>query len=1041
MLIRKVDKRIEQYISFLDQKKYTSVLRPEVTVGKTSSYNYTVPELKTEKISFPFQYGEEKTNFWFFTSFIIPDKYKNDEIYLHAPTGTDSIVFINGEPKGSVNPYHPKLQIHDSEKDGLISIAIESYAGHMIPGYHPMHEPRIMITLGQQLTAYPITFPTCELLIKNKVIYDLYYSSTVLYDVASQLDDNSLRKNEILRELYHTLIKIHFVTDPTTLNKEVSQALKELQPLLQKHNGSTAPKIHVIGHAHIDHAWLWPLGETIRKAARTFSNMVRLGLEYPEFIFIQSQPAQLELVRQYYPFVFKQVQEAFKRGQWEPNGGMFVEADTNIPSGESLIRQFLIGRSLTKKFFDYYGDTLWLPDVFGYSGNLPQILKGCGIKYFVTSKISWNDTTRFPYDTFNWAGIDGSTIKTHFLTMSYEGLLSVKVINYAWNQVQHKEVQDGIIKPIGEGDGGGGTTRADLEVMRRISDLEGSPKATWTKVSNALQDIFANAHDVPTWRGELYLELHRGTYTTIANTKKYNRKIEQSFRNSEFFSVLSTPSISKLLGFSAGKEYAQDVYYDLWMRFLTNQFHDIIPGSSINIVNVETLASYQSIVTDLHTLQSKLHTLFTEDPTSRSVVVLNSLSWIRNDLIELPISFDLDKNYVTLQNSREYPCQVLKDFSNKPHLYTTASLTSLGYSQLIVTSKILEIRNSFIWTNNILETPFYIVSFTQSMQIKSISLKEDDFNFVEDGKFFNTLQLAEDIPITWDAWDIEWDTFNQKIIDLIEPDKVEVLSTGPLCFQIRMHYTISKSEITQDLLFYCFDKRIDFKTKVSWHEDHKVLRSIFPSTVSSDFVTCDIQNGFLKRPAVQNRLHERAMFEMCAHKWIQLADSQRGIVLLNDSKYGHNVLSNQLGITLLRSPKKPDEQADMGEHYFTYALIPFKNKPVIDIIRSGYELNNRPEIFRGILPVEAQNKSFCTLSNSNIIIESIKMAETGKGIILRLYETTGSQNDVNITLLAKATSIKSVTMIEVEERVLAENTSDLFIKFKPFEIKTVLIEF
>ena len=402
MLIRKIDKRIEQYLSFLDEKKYSLILKPEVHVGSTQSYNYTVPnDLKIEKVTFPYNYGKEKTNYWFFTSFTIPSTYKNNELYLNAPTGADSLVFVNNNPIGAVNPYHPKIKLLESEKTNHISIAIEAYAGHSIPGYHPMHKSRILITLGRQVESYPITFPTCEIIVKNKMVYDLYYNASVLYDVACQLDDDSLLKNEILRELYHSLTKIHFVSSKETLEEEAKQALQELQPLLFKRNGSTVPNVYVIGHAHIDHAWLWPLGETIRKAARTFSNMVRLGLEYPEFVFIQSQPAQLELIKKNYPFVFEQVQEAYKKGQWEPNGGMFVEADTNIPSGESLIRQFLVGKTLTKEYFDYYGDTLWLPDVFGYSANLPQILKGCGIEYFVTSKINWNDTTRFPFDTFN----------------------------------------------------------------------------------------------------------------------------------------------------------------------------------------------------------------------------------------------------------------------------------------------------------------------------------------------------------------------------------------------------------------------------------------------------------------------------------------------------------------------------------------------------------------------------------------------------------------------------------------------------------------
>ena len=293
MLIRKIDQRIQQYLAFLDKKKYNSILKPDVFVGETLDYNYAVPSnLSKKKISFPYLYGKEKYNFWFFSSFEVPSDFKNDEVYLFAPTGADSLVYINGNPVGAVNPFHLKLKLTDSEKNIALSVAIEAYAGHIIPGYHPQHESRILLTLNQQITNYPITFPTFELFIKNKPIYNLYYDILVLYDIASQLENDTLRKNDILRDLFFSLIEIHFVSDQKTLEQEVFVASKKIQPLLEKHNGSTVPKVYAIGHAHIDHAWLWPIGETVRKVARTFANMSRLAQNFPEYVFIQSQPAQ-----------------------------------------------------------------------------------------------------------------------------------------------------------------------------------------------------------------------------------------------------------------------------------------------------------------------------------------------------------------------------------------------------------------------------------------------------------------------------------------------------------------------------------------------------------------------------------------------------------------------------------------------------------------------------------------------------------------------------------------------------------------------------
>ena len=690
----------------------------------------------------------------------------------------------------------------------------------------------------------------------------------------------------------------------------------------------------------------------------------------------------------------------YKKGQWEPNGGMWVEADTNIPSGESLIRQFLIGKASTMKNFNYYGDTLWLPDVFGYSANLPQILKGCEIEYFVTSKISWNDTTRFPYDTFNWSGIDGSVVKSHFLTTSYEGFVSVKAIKESWNRVQHKEVQDSMVKPFGEGDGGGGPTISDNEVIQRITDLEGSPRTKWSKVSDSLKEIFATAHTIPTWQGELYLELHRGTYTTIANTKKYNRVIEQLLRNTEFFSVLNTPTIRSRLGYENGRQYNHELMNDLWKKLLTHQFHDIIPGSSINQVNIEALETYKSIVVDLELFVKEFQDLYlSEIPTDHSenaILAFNSLSWERTCLIDLPIAVVDGKGYSIVQKDKNTPCQVYTGFDNKNYLRSIVTIPPLSGVKIKIQESPSSKALPFNWKNNILETPFYKITFNQMMQIEKICLARDDFNYVAPGLFFNALQIAEDMPVTWDAWDIEWDTFNQKIENINNPLKAEIITKGPLFFQIRLQYKFSHSELWQDIMFYAFDERIDFVTKVDWYEDFKVLRVIFPSTIFSDSVTCEIQNGFIHRSTLQNRDYERAMFEICAHKWIKLDDTQRGIALLNNAIYGHNATRNQLGLTLLRSPKHPDQFADIGEHQFTYSIFPYKNKPIYSIIRKAYELNNQTIVFNGSIPDISSGKALFEVSNNNIIVESVKESEDRKGLIIRLYEATGSFNRVDI---------------------------------------------
>ena len=517
MLIPKVENRIRQYLELLERNKYESLLALDIEYFKTrETFRLPPDKVSWTAVSLPFPYGEEWTCYWWRTSFALPQKAAGRAVFLEAKPRADTLVFIDGLPCGALNPVHEKILLDKSGEAGRrYTVHMESYAGHKYPGEHPSKPDRVILTLGLQIPDYPNLFESASLIAKNEAIYGLYYDALVLFDLAISLDEHSLRRARILRGLYDAFASLRFEARMPELENQAATAAKAVAPLLAARNGDSAPAVHLVGHAHIDHAWLWPIAETERKAARTFATMARYAAEFPEFVFIQSQSAQLEIVEREYPAVFAAVKTAYAAGQWEPNGGMWVEADCNLPAGESFVRQFLVGKAATRRMLGYEGDTLWLPDVFGYSAALPQILKGCEIEYFVTSKINWNDTTRFPYDSFVWRGIDGSGIKTHFITMrtdGYNGAVSPSRLLEAWRHVQHKEVQESVISSIGEGDGGGGTKRSDLECARRLADLEGAPKAGWRKASVALGEIFARAEDLPEWKGELYLELLDGLH-------------------------------------------------------------------------------------------------------------------------------------------------------------------------------------------------------------------------------------------------------------------------------------------------------------------------------------------------------------------------------------------------------------------------------------------------------------------------------------------------------------------------------------------------
>jgi alpha-mannosidase len=1054
MLIPKVEQRIEQYLNFLDHNAYKKITDLEFEIFEAGETYRLPPEnVDWKKINIPAFWGKEWTCFWFRSVYHVP--LSNTPLFLSVTPNADSLAFIDGKPAGAFNRFHKKLRI---DADGKAhTVHIEAYSGHPCGGCGPHDGMSIFLnTGGENLSAFPNTFNGGCLLERREAIHSLFYDVLALYKTAKIADANSLRKAKILKGLSEALSVVSLNDNNNELDKQAMAAAQLLAPLLVLKNSPTTPAVHLIGHAHIDHAWLWPIAETERKAARTFANMLRFIKEYPEFKFIQSQPCQLEIIKNEYPDIFAGIKEAYKNGNWEPNGGMWVEADCNVTSGESLIRQFLVGKQVNKKLLGHEADTLWLPDVFGYAAALPQILAGCRIKYFVTSKINWNDTTRFPYETFIWRGIDGTGIKTHFLSTlgpggGYNGRVVPEEIIAIWNSVQHKEVQSACVKPIGEGDGGGGTLRADLEMARRLGDLEGVPRAAWKTVSAALAEIF-NASAFPEWCGELYLELHRGTYTTQSRTKRNNRRLEFALRYAEFlcaFAVLE------------GKgEYPHKSLLDCWKGTLTNQFHDIIPGSSIGRVYAEAEADSQRILTQLADLsrnaQNRLIGLKEDDVFARkeTVFVFNDLSWERCGPVSIPITYfgypdTLDKvepMMLKQANNTEvtYPVQYYVDFDKQTRMVFNPRIPSLGWMCYTITSG-HDSSSPFTWQDDVLETPFYKIVFEETGRITSLFDKRSNREMVASGGTFNAFISAEDIPAYWDAWDIDADWVNH-----IEQEttlvSTELVSIGPVMFCLRRVYDIGKTScLIQDMMCYNNDPRIDFITKVDWHEQHRLLKVEFDTAVDATQVRCEVQYGHIWRNTHRNLMQDRAKFEICAHKWISLEEENCGIALLNDCKYGHDVEGGRMRLSLLRSPIAPDPEADQGEHRFTYSLLPFAGGfGSSSVINSAYELNSPVGVLVAntdtpLLPI----KSLCTVDGNAVIIESMKAPEDGSpdGLILRLYESLGGRCQTTLHFSKELTAVAETDMLEESPKSLQVQGKDISLEFRPFEIKTLRVCF
>ncbi|MBQ9359392.1 MAG: hypothetical protein IJT95_07630, partial [Abditibacteriota bacterium] len=556
---------------------------------------------------------------WFRGSVRIP--CEAERVFVRAANGGECLFIVNGRYMGVFDGNHPVVMASGNARKGdLLDIEIEAYSGHYDPGVHPTDTPSVP-EKGCR------TYEGAELLTEREDVSKFVFDFMTLRLLLVSMDPDSLRRNVILRDL----IKVYNVVDmypgetgEDSWRPRLREADKILEGLLAAKNGSTVPFMGITGHSHMDTAWLWPLRETWRKCARTYSNIINLMDRYPEFTFIQSSPCHTEKIREYYPSLFEEIKRQVAAGRYEPNGAMWVEPDCNIPSGEALARQLLVGQNSTREMFGYTSDTLWLPDVFGYSAALPQLLRQAEVRYFLTTKLGWNDTTRHPYDTFVWEGIDGSSVLAHFNTI--HSWPSPDHFIGSWKWLRHQTNQDRRFIAYGFGDGGGGVMPEMIEVARRCRDLEGCPKAEHISVSDFMRSIEERTEPLPRWNGELYLEAHRGTQTSGSELKKANRRAEFVMRDAE---ILSAAAL-----LDNKKEYPGSALLALWKTLLTNQFHDIIPGDGIREVVEEGLRDYEKVISEGSAIRDEaLQSLL---KSRAGLTLFNTLSWERSGEVTLP---------------------------------------------------------------------------------------------------------------------------------------------------------------------------------------------------------------------------------------------------------------------------------------------------------------------------------------------------------------------------------------------------------------------
>eukprot|EP01130_Rhizamoeba_saxonica_P002441 TRINITY_DN1223_c0_g1_i2.p1 TRINITY_DN1223_c0_g1~~TRINITY_DN1223_c0_g1_i2.p1 ORF type:complete len:925 (+),score=193.57 TRINITY_DN1223_c0_g1_i2:106-2880(+) len=881
------------------------------------------------------------------------------------------------------------------------------------------------------------TLNVVELAVLDKQVWDLFWDFDVILGMAKELPDEYSKSWQAVTAL-DSIMNVVYPGDRSTyeLGKRISEKF------LSSKNGESKHVINASGHCHIDTAWLWTYSETRRKCARSWSSQLTYAEKYKEHVFVASQAQQHFWMKENYPGLFQRMKAGKEKGVFLPTGGTWVEMDCNIPSGESFIRQFLYGQRFFEEEYGEKCTEFWLPDTFGYSSQLPQIVKGAGMEYFLTQKLSWNLINKFPHNSFIWKGLDGTEVLCHFPPAdTYCASVSVEEVVYTEKNFKNKGISNNTTLLFGLGDGGGGPQMRMLERLRRMNDVDGLPKVQLTTPHNffqKLKDEFgAIETEVPLWSGELYFELHRGTYTTHAAVKYGNRKSEFLLRNLEILS-----SISSLNGY----DYNRIEIERLWKLVLLNQFHDVIPGTSIGHVYTDTNEHYLDVSVNGSKLLSEVKSRFFREHSIGGLVpsyFFNSLSWDRSEIV----STNLETEY----------SQKLDDGNN----LCVVTAPSLSFSSIdLQFNKLATVDQND--TSIIMKNEFLTVEFTLDGNLTSIIHHETNNEVIENNKYGNQFVIFDDVPFFWDAWDVMI-YHNQKRKNLM-PSSIQIKETGHIRVSVEIIYNISdKSKITQTVYLDALHDYIEFDTVVDWYEDRKFLKVEFPVNVSSYNASYSTQFGNVQRPTHCNTSWDMAKFEVCGHHWADISEYNFGVALMNDCKYGYACENNTLRLSLLRSPKRPDDNADMGVHTFKYALLPHKfGLEGANLPKRGYEFNvplvsisddsNSFPLIEGLL-----NSSFFQVDQENLMIDTIKLAEDDdKAMIVRLWETLGGRGTCHLSSSLPIASANRCNLLEEDDEFLPfelfgdvpvksieQNTSNnqLSFKYSPFEIISIKLHF
>ncbi len=940
-------------------------------------------------------------------------------------SGFEAMLYVNGEMYQGVDANHREVFFDSSLCGVALSLTFRLWSGLEGGGVPREQEHRIS---------------RADIAWLDEQTDDLYYMGAMILDTIDTLDDNDPVKYDLRNALNEACNLIDWAYPGSEAFYEsvhrADELVNEKINAMEKH---PAVSVKCVGHTHIDVAWLWTLKHVREKCSRSFSTVLRLMEQYPEYIFLQSQPRLYEYMKEEFPDLYEKIKKRVAEGRWEADGGMWVEADCNLTSGESLTRQILLGNKFFKEEFGHEAEYLWLPDVFGYSWALPQILKKSGIHTFMTTKLGWNQYNRIPHDTFVWRGIDGSEVLAHFITTpdpgdepeswntTYNGNVLPCTAKGAWNSYREKGINREILIAYGYGDGGGGANRDMLEQIRRMDRIPGNPKVEQGKAGEFFRDLHERLdytdQYVPAWDGELYFERHRGTYTSQAYNKRMNRKMELLYRKVEWMTVMDALYQGRL-----GKA-RQEKLTEGWKYILTEQFHDIIPGSSIREVYEDSRKNYGYAEQIARQVEEEFreHVLAEKEDT---YTIFNASGWTRDGIAAIPgsrcgVYKDEDGNTLRAQRSGE---ETFVEVKNVP---------AMGYRVITFEAAAdKEEKGPFIVDGREIDTPYYRISLNDCGQIIGLYDKTFQREVIPEGERGNVLQLFEDKPLDFDAWDVDI-FYQQKMREITELTEFEVKEQGELRLVIRMKWHYMNSEICQDMILYSGDRRIDFQTTVDNHERQRLLKAAFPVDIRSTYGTYDIQYGNVRRSNHWNTSWDYARFETVAHRWADLSERGYGVSILNDCKYGHDIKDNVIRITLLKSAVYPDYLADQGIHRFTYSLLPHGGDFVEGrTVQEAFDLNEPMQVMKGQPKLEY--RSFLAFDNDQIEVDAVKKSEDGRHLVIRFHEFAGSKQKVTVK---PGFEYKKWAEGDLKEGVIGEVREageEISVVLTPYEIKTLL---